>query len=125
MARSIFISHAYSDRKYAEKIRTWANEGRLGANIVGTTERADYRAQGQSAIKNELRSMIQGCDTMIVLIGNNTHDRPWVDYEIEVANSKHKTILQVRIPNTAGGPPRATKHKFVSPFDPDSIRRNL
>ena len=38
---------------------------------------------------------IEWAGTILVLIGNETHLRPWVNWEIEYANSKGKRIVGV------------------------------
>ncbi len=125
MSRSIFISYDYNDRAWRDKVRSWQQQGLLGSSVVVTHERGDYRPEGEVAIKNEIRSMIQGCTYVLVLVGDNTHNRPWLDYEIEVANSKGKRILLGRIPGTSGAAPLKVRHHTEIPLVPSSLVRHL
>jgi hypothetical protein len=114
MSKSVFISYVYEDKKYRDTLKKWGNKNLLGENIQITFERGDYRAKGEKAVKEEILSMIQGATAVIFLIGQNTHNHPWVNYEVECAKAKNKKILLVRIPNTTGGKPKLlSKHNEI------------
>ena len=114
MSKSIFISYVYEDKKYRDLLKEWGSKKLLGENTQITFERGDYRAKGKKAVKEEILSMIQGATAIVFLIGQNTHNHPWVNYEVECALSKNKKILLVRIPGTTGGKPKLLlKHNEV------------
>jgi len=46
-------------------------------------------------IRRLLRRKISWAGTVVVLIGQNTHSRPWVNWEIEQANKQGKRIVGV------------------------------
>ncbi|MDE2838066.1 MAG: TIR domain-containing protein [Chloroflexota bacterium] len=46
--------------------------------------------------KREAREAIRGCDVVIVLIGEDTHNAPGVRTEVDMARSFGKPTLQVR-----------------------------
>lgn len=125
MSKSIFISYVYEDKDYRDKLKSWAEKKLLGENSKVTHERRDCRQQGEAAIKAELQAMIQGASVVVVLVGQNTHNHPWVNYEAECAISKNKKTIVVRIPNTSGGLPKLlSKHEEVI-FDPNKIKQFL
>jgi hypothetical protein len=97
MSKSIFISYVYEDKKSRDTLKKWGANKLLGENIQITFERGDYRVKGEKAIREEILSMIQGASAVIFLIGQNTHNHPWVNYEAECAISKNKKILLVRM----------------------------
>lgn len=125
MSRSIFISYDYNDRAWRDNLSKWQSQGQLGTGLKMTFERDDLRQGGDSAIKNEINAMIQGCDTVLVIVGNNTHNRPWIDYEVSVANARHKKVLVGRIPNTTGAAPRELRGKQEVLLDPSSLKYQL
>ena len=45
--------------------------------------------------KNKARSAIRGCDVVIVLVGQDTHNAPGVKTEIDIARQLGKSIFQV------------------------------
>lgn len=122
MSKSIFISCVYEDAHRITSIEKWAHEGRLGAVAI-THETEDKRPQGKEAIKAHIREKIRGAAIILVLIGNDTHNHEWIEAEVELANSFHKQIYCVRVPNSNGAPPPLLKKYEIINFDPDTIKR--
>lgn len=75
-------------------------------------------------IRNYLSPLIQAAQAVVLLVGNNSHDRPWIDYEIQNARSAGKPLVVVRLPNSTGGPPRTVSGADVV-FAPASLRAAL
>lgn len=124
MSKSIFISCVFEDSHRNETIKKWAKEDKLG-NIVITCETEDKRVEGKEAIKEYIKNKIRGCALILVLIGDNTHNHDWIRAEVELANSFHKKIICVRIPNTKGSVPNLlTKYDLIN-FNPVSIKKNI
>ena len=46
--------------------------------------------------KNKARNAIRGCDVVLVLIGQDTHNAPGVEKELTIANQLKKPIFQIR-----------------------------
>ena len=46
--------------------------------------------------KSRAREAIRGCDVVLVLIGENTHNAPGVIVETDMARSLRKPIIQIR-----------------------------
>lgn len=46
--------------------------------------------------KNRAREAIRGCDVVLVLIGQDTHNAPGVIVETDMARSLNKPIIQIR-----------------------------
>lgn len=124
MSKSIFVSCVYEDSRHIETMRQWIQHGMLG-NIIITCETEDKRQEGTLAIKRHLQSKIEGSSGIVVLIGNNTHNHDWVSAEVELANSFHKRIVCMRIPNTTGAlPPILAKYKVIA-FDPVVLQKEF
>ncbi len=122
MSKSIFISCVFEDSHRIENIKRWASEKRLG-DVVITHEIDDKRQQGKEAVKQHIKSKIEGAAIILVLIGQDTHNHNWIEAEVELANSFHKIIVCVRLPHTTGAVPTLlAKYRLIS-FDPDSIKK--
>lgn len=123
--KSVFISYKYEDKKLKNKVEKWAKEGRFGDDVVITGETKDVRQQGKKAIKNHLSPKLRGASTVLVLVGDNTHNSTGVEYEVQHAKSQNKKIVTVRIPETKGGTPSALKDKDLVAFEPDAIKKAI
>nr|WP_255208251.1 TIR domain-containing protein [Myxococcus sp. AM009] len=125
MPHSVFISYVYEEKAYKDRVASWIEGQRLGSNVVVTSERADVRQHGEQEIRNHLRPLIQGAAAVLVLVGDTSHSRKWIDYEVSVAQSLHKIIIPIRIPGTLGGLPREIRAEREVTFEPNAIARAL
>lgn len=122
MSKSIFISCVFEDNHRIDTLKKWATNNRLG-DVVITQETEDKRQQGKDAVKKHIQNKIQGAAVILVLVGQNTHNHEWIELEVELANSFHKEIICVRVPNTTGAVPSLlTKSRLIG-FDPDAIKK--
>lgn len=124
MSKSIFISCVFEDSHRIKSIEKWAVDGRLG-RVAITHETEDKRQLGKEAIKQHIKSKVQGAAFVLILIGNDTHNHAWIEAEAELANSFHKEIVCMRVPQTTGAAPSLLSRKRVIAFDPDSLKKIL
>ncbi len=126
MPYSVFVSYVYDDaRELAEKLVQWGREGRLGTNVVATLERLDYRPEGQGAVRRELNALMNGAAMMMAVVGNNSHDRPWPQHEVNFMLSARKPVIVVRMPQTTGAPPRELRSLPEVTLEPNAIARSI
>ena len=69
-------------------------------------DRKDMRGEPKEEIRQYINSYLQQCSGLILLLGNNTHRRPVVDYELDVMQSKKIPIIVIKLPETIGGLPK-------------------
>jgi len=124
MPKSIFISCVYEDSHWIKNIRKWAKKGQLG-DVVITSETVDKRHEGDKAIIEHLQKKIKGAAAVMVLIGQDTHNHFWIKNEVEYANSFHKKIVCVRVPDTDGAVPPILEKYHVFAFEPNVIKVEL
>lgn len=98
---NVFISHYSGD---VQRLRVLKN--RLAANgcVVRNSSAEEDRDGGlvrhghrlsDKTIARYLRSGIKWAKTLIVIIGEHTHERPWVNYEIRNAYLQGKQIIGI------------------------------
>ena len=101
--RHIFISHHHADDAEVDKLTSLLS--RSGHDIRNSSIRAkpanqrrlDKGLVSDETIRRLLRRKISWAGTVVVLIGKETHSRPWVNWEIEQANKQGKRIVGVYI----------------------------
>jgi hypothetical protein len=99
--RHVFISHHHADD--ARVSRLTAMLARAGYEIRNSSIRAkpanqrrlDEKRIPERTLKRLLRMKMSWASTMVVLIGKETRNRPWVDWEITKANALGKRIVGV------------------------------
>ena len=123
--KSVFVSYKHEDKKQKDIVEKWAKEGRFGDNVVVTGESKDVRHHGGKAIKNHLSPKLRGASTVVVLVGDDTHNSSGVAYEVQHAKSQNKKIITVRIPDTKGGNPASLKDSDLVAFEPNAIKKAI
>lgn len=101
--RHIFISHHHADDAEVDNLTSLLS--RNGYDIRNSSIRAKPANQrrleqglvSDKTIERLLRRKISWAGTVVVLIGKETHARPWVDWEIKRANKQGKRIVGVYI----------------------------
>jgi hypothetical protein len=102
----LFLSYKWEDRAYLNGFTGLLNNSNNNYRHIGIHERANLHDQPEEVWKPEIRALMDGCDALICLIGQDTHSATGVKYELEVAISWEKLIIPIRIPNTNSGLPK-------------------
>lgn len=93
---NIFISHHGKDDKHVQLLKKRLKDS--GYNIrnssIDSTKHRPIRPS-DAVVARYLRKGINWAGTFVCLIGNNTHTRPWVNYEIRQAHLKGKQIVGI------------------------------
>jgi MTH538 TIR-like domain (DUF1863) len=99
--RHVFISHHHKDDADVDSLTDLLKK--RGHDVRNSSIRANPKNQerlDKGLVKDEtirrlLRMKISWAGAVIVLIGKDTHSRPWVNWEIEQANKQGKRIIGV------------------------------
>lgn len=85
MARRVFFSFKYEDVSRAMVVRnSWVTKG--GQQAAGFVDAADFekiKRQGDAAIKRWIDNQLDGTSVTVVLVGQDTCNSRWVNYEIQ------------------------------------------
>lgn len=128
--RHLFISHHHQDDAEVTKLTNLLNS--KGYDIRNSSvrmkpenqRRMDEKRVSDKVIERILRMKISWASTVIVLIGKDTHSRPWVNWEIDKANEQGKRIVgvYVRGGTEADIPPSLEDHaSAIVGWNTDSI----
>ena len=100
MARHVFFSFHF-DRDYwrVGQVRSsWVVSGKREAQpFLDSAGWEKVKNQGNKAIKNWIDTNLSGKSVTIVLIGNQTHTREWVKYEVDESHRLGKGMLGIFI----------------------------
>lgn len=92
---NIFISHYGEDERQLDSLKQRLRDH--GCDIRNSSvEKKKYRPYKvtDATIARYLRICIRWAKTFIVMIGEHTHKRPWVNYEIRNAARQGKAIIK-------------------------------
>lgn len=99
--RHVFISHHHKDDAAVDKLTRLLSS--KGYDIRNSSIRAKPANQARldkglvsdEVIRRLLRLKIAWAQTVVVLVGKATHQRPWVDWEIAEAHKRGKRIIGI------------------------------
>lgn len=99
--KNVFISHHHRDDAHVDKLsKLLENNGCTIRNSSirakpANQQRVDRGLVKVATIRRLLRMKMSWAGTVIVLVGEKTHTRPWVDWEITEAHKQGKHIVGV------------------------------
>lgn len=99
--KNVFISHHHKDDASVDGITAMvAGKGyKLRNSSIRVKpenqKRLDQKKVSDQTIKRLLRMKMRWASQVIVVIGKETHSRPWVNWEIKVAHDLGKPIIGV------------------------------
>lgn len=99
--RHVFISHHHADDDHVDALTNLLRKS--GADVRNSSIRAkpanqrrlDRGQVSDETIRRLLRMKISWASTVVVLVGRETHARPWVSWEIQEAHRQGKRIVGV------------------------------
>lgn len=96
MAKTVFYSFYY--KRDVHRVQLVRNINALeGQTVLNAQEWEQVKGRGTAAVQAWIDDKMKYKKAVIVLIGQETADRPWVRYEIEKAWQDRKPLLGVRI----------------------------
>ena len=101
MARRVFFSFHYdNDISRSMVVRnSWVTQGKEAAGFVDKAVFEQVKRQGDKAVHNWIDKQLEGTSVTVVLIGSQTLDRPYVQYEICKSLQRGNAVIGVLIHN--------------------------
>lgn len=99
MARRVFISFQHDDRMKAKGFNLLRWNKNVGIEFVGRHLLDPVDSDNENYIKKCIRDQLRGTSVTVVLLGEDTHESEWVQWEIEQSVSKENPngILAIRL----------------------------
>jgi len=95
--KKIFISYYYDkDKTLKRLLNAWSKNDKFNIDFEDTSADVSLDTKTDEELGKELTKRIKNSDIILVLIGNKTHSRKWVKYEIKEAIRLHKPIVAVK-----------------------------
>lgn len=94
--KNVFISHIHKDDAGLGKLKDLISKSGMDVRDYSITSDKENNAKSPDYIKSGiLAPQIDKCSTMVVYITPETKNSDWVNWEIEHAHQKDKTIVGV------------------------------
>lgn len=96
--KNVFISHHGKDDEYVDKFKKLLDKSGYSIRNSSIDSTKPNEAMSEEYIKSILRQRIEWASVTVVLIGHETAERDWVNWEVEFAEKKDKRIIGVYLP---------------------------
>lgn len=110
--KNVFISHYGKDDDSVRGLKELLSKNGYTLKNSSIDSTKPNQASNPEYIKTLLKDLISWAGTTIVLIGPQTHTRPWVDWEIDEANRQGKPIVGVFIQGAKDSDVPESFHKY-------------
>jgi len=115
MARQVFFSFQYEPDNW--RVSTVRNIGAIEGNkACSDNDWETVTGGGDGAIRRWINDQMHGRSTTVVLIGANTADRKWINYEIAKTWDDYKALVGIHIHNLKDRDGEKSR-KGRNPFD--------
>ena len=105
MGKKTFISYNYSDSEIARTVRSQFNDAGGPVQGKAVSLEQDVTSGGDKAVDSAIKEKISGCDSVLLVVGNDAHNSKWIAREAQVAVSKGIPITVAQLQGTTGGIP--------------------
>lgn len=100
MARTTFFSFHYdNDIWRASQVRNSdvVDESIEESGFIDGASWESIKREGDDAVRDWINRQMKGCSVTVVLVGSDTYDRKWINYEIKKSYQKGMGLVGVRI----------------------------
>lgn len=126
--KKVFISYySKSDSHYKNMIIAWANNNSFKLQLDDVSTDVKVNSKDKNYLKKRMREQIEKSDYFIVFVGEDTHEREWVAWEIEQAKVFDKPIIAIKEKRHYKSPEQllACNTNWIYGFSEKSIREAL
>lgn len=123
MARRVFFSFHYdNDITRSMTVRnSWITQGKEAAGFIDKAAFEQVKRQGDDAVHRWIDKQLEGTSVTVVLIGSETLNRPYVQYEICKSLQRGNAVIGVLIHNikdmrTGWGSSRGNTHTVIGRY---------
>ena len=117
MTRRTFFSFRYKNDSWRAGIvrNSWVCQGCESAGFFDSAEWEEVKKKNDSEIEKWIDSQLKGTSVTVVLIGADTYDKKWINYEILSSYNRGNGLLGVYVHNLKNQEGKTTA-KGKNPF---------
>lgn len=125
MARQTFFSFRYKNDCWRASIvrNSWVTQERKAAGFFDSAQWEEVKRKTDPAIATWINSQMSGTSVTVVLIGADTANKKWIDYEIKASHERGNGLVGIYIHGLEDRHGR-TSQKGRNPFDNFTFKKN-
>jgi len=125
MARRTFFSFHYKDDNWRAGVvrNSWVTKDRTAAGFFDSAEWEEVKKKKDTDIQKWIDEQLTGTSVTVVLIGEKTYGRKWINYEITASWKKRNGLIGIYVHQIKDQNQRKTS-KGKNPFDQWAFKRD-
>lgn len=125
MAKTVFVSIVHEDKqKIIHQLKDWKNKNQIPP-IDFRFEEKDLRHLGKPEVEKYLKELIDGSQVVVFIIGNDTHNHQWIEWEYNYAQNQKKKLVYFRTKSSTGAPPKIMGNILPIEFSLDNFKKEV
>jgi len=95
--KKVFISYFYeSDKHYKRLLKAWSTNDKFSLEFEDVSTDVSINSENVEYIKRKIAENIDKCDVFVVFVGEESHEREWISWEINKAKEFKKKIVAIK-----------------------------
>lgn len=101
--KRVFLSFKMEDKKQVDGVRLLSWHQHVDLEFYDESVRVPYNSENASYIRSKIREKITRASVTVGLLGTNTYQSHWVDWELQTSLDLGNKVILMGLPN---GPDR-------------------
>jgi hypothetical protein len=123
--KKIFVSYYFdADSRYKNMLMAWSENKKFNIEFEDVSADVGIKSETDADLQRVLSRKINDADVLLVIVGERTHRRKWVLWEVEKAVELGKRIVVVKLKSTYESPKEllGVGAKWAKSFDFEAIK---
>lgn len=95
MKKKMFISYCKEDERYKHLTTAWSKNKKFDVSFDDRSTDFSVNSDKKKEVEKCIKKDIKSCDTLVAIVGKDTHKSKWVDFEIKTAHELQKKVVGV------------------------------
>lgn len=126
--RKIFVSyHSKKEAKYKNMLKAWQKNSNFDLDFHDKSVGLSINTNNESRIKAGITKNLNESNLILCIVGEETHQRPMINWELEKAKELNKKILVVKTNNKYKTPEclLGSNIRIIKKFEKDLILKEI
>jgi hypothetical protein len=95
--RKVFVSYFHEqDKHYKRLLNAWSANDKFELEFDDVSTDVSIQSENKEYIKRKIAERIKLCDVFVVFVGEESHKREWISWEIDKAKEYKKIIVAIK-----------------------------
>lgn len=126
----IFISYVSEDKGSMANVLQWTKDDPLikvkfNSDKLLIDKFKEHKQLTEPIITKELAELIDQSSAILILVGNDTHNKPWIEWEYNYAQNHNLKVGLMRVPNSTGASHPLLPNLPIEKFKLKSLKKMI